>query len=56
MPTTTTKTKCPVCNEEITGAGLNVDVQGTSVKVCCDECAAEVRDNPSRFAKGSPNP
>jgi ribosome-binding protein aMBF1 (putative translation factor) len=44
-----TATKCPVCNEEITDRGQDVQVQGRTVKVCCDDCASELRDNPSQF-------
>ena len=45
-----TKPKCPVCDWEIKDA-KTVKAGGKIVTVCCDECAAKVRENPSKYAK-----
>jgi YHS domain-containing protein len=44
------KAKCPVCDWEIKDA-KHVKVGGKTLTVCCDECAAKVRENPSKYAK-----
>jgi len=53
MATTTTKTTCPVCQEEIADEGFNVNVQGKSMQVCCDDCAQKVRENPAKYGSGA---
>jgi hypothetical protein len=42
--------KCPVCAWEIKGKGKEVKVGDKTVVVCCDECAAVVKKNPSKYA------
>src|SRR5262245_30251626 len=41
---TVEKAKCSVCNEEITGEGMDISFQGKLYKVCSDECAAELQE------------
>ena len=41
--------KCPVCDWEIKDKGVEVKVEGRSVRVCCDECAEKVRKEPGKF-------
>jgi hypothetical protein len=42
--------KCPVCDWEIKGKGKEVKLADKTVVVCCDECAAEVKKHPSKYA------
>ena len=44
------KAKCPVCDWEIKDA-KTVKAGGKTVTVCCDECAAKVRENPAKYLK-----
>ena len=44
------KKKCPVCDWEIKDGGQEVKIDGRTVLVCCEDCAKEVRTNPSKFA------
>ena len=43
--------KCPVCDWEIKDAGIKVNAEGKHFLVCCDECAAKVRENPQKYAE-----
>lgn len=43
--------KCPVCDWEIKEGGKSVKVEGKTVVVCCDECAAKVKADPGKFAR-----
>jgi ribosome-binding protein aMBF1 (putative translation factor) len=40
--------KCPVCGWEIKDKGKEVKVKDKAVIVCCDECAEEVKKNPTK--------
>jgi len=44
----TTK-KCPVCDWEIKGGGINVKVAGKEITVCCDDCATKAKESPTKF-------
>ncbi len=44
-------TKCPVCDWEIKDGGQEVKLDGRTVVVCCDDCAAKVRKNPTKYGK-----
>jgi hypothetical protein len=44
--------KCPVCGWDIKDQGQEVKVQDRTVRVCCDECAREVTQNPSKYTGG----
>ena len=46
--------KCPVCDWVIDGKGIEVQVAGKAVVVCCDDCAAKARKPPG--AKSAPKP
>jgi hypothetical protein len=35
--------KCPVCDWEIKDGGINVQVEGKEVTVCCEECADKAK-------------
>jgi ribosome-binding protein aMBF1 (putative translation factor) len=35
--------KCPICDWKIEGDGIAVEVGGTRVVVCSEECAEKVR-------------
>lgn len=41
---------CPVCQWELKEEIREVIVQGRKVQVCCDECAAKVREEPAKYA------
>ena len=41
--------KCPVCDWEIKDDGIDVDRDGRSVRVCCEDCAARVRAEPAKY-------
>jgi hypothetical protein len=43
------KTKCPVCDWDITDGGQRVKCDGGTVVVCCDECAAKVKANAKKY-------
>lgn len=45
-----TPKKCPVCDWEITDQGVQVQVGGREVTVCCDDCAKGVKDDPTKYA------
>ena len=42
-----TKAKCPVCDWQITGEGIEVKVNGKVITVCCEECAGKVKEDPA---------
>jgi hypothetical protein len=45
------KPKCPVCNWEIKKEDAReVQVQGRTITVCCDDCAAKVKAEPAKYA------
>lgn len=46
------KSKCPVCDWDIEKKGVSVKVGDRVVVVCCDDCAAKVREKPEKFGKG----
>jgi ribosome-binding protein aMBF1 (putative translation factor) len=41
--------KCPVCGWDVNDGGIKVKVAGKEIVVCCDECAAKVKANPSAY-------
>jgi ribosome-binding protein aMBF1 (putative translation factor) len=41
--------KCPVCGWDMKEGGLKVKVAGKTLTVCCDECAAKVREAPGDY-------
>jgi len=44
--------KCPVCNYEIKGSGVEVRTnEGKTMKVCSPQCAEKAKTNPRQFAK-----
>ncbi len=43
-------TKCPVCGWKIENGGQPVEHDGSSLTVCCDECARKVLDEPTKYA------
>jgi ribosome-binding protein aMBF1 (putative translation factor) len=45
-----TQEKCPVCDWQITGGGIKIQVGSKEITVCCDECAAKVKEDPARYA------
>jgi len=45
--------KCPVCDWDLKGDAKSVKVEGKTVRVCCDDCAARVKANPKKYAKES---
>lgn len=42
--------KCPVCAWEIKDGGKKLKVKDRLVEVCCDECAAKVKEDPGKYA------
>lgn len=42
--------KCPVCDWAIKDSGKKVQVNGKTVTVCCDDCAAKVKADPKKYA------
>lgn len=46
-----TKPKCPVCDWEIDGKGIQVKTDKGTVTVCCDECAEKARKAPAKTSK-----
>ena len=40
--------KCPVCDYDIKDAGVQVQIDGKPVTVCCKECADELRKKSKR--------
>jgi ribosome-binding protein aMBF1 (putative translation factor) len=47
-----TASKCPVCKWEIKDEGKQIKVEGKIVLVCCDDCAAKVKANPTKYVNG----
>jgi ribosome-binding protein aMBF1 (putative translation factor) len=45
---------CPVCGWEIKDVGKTVKVEGTSVVVCCDDCAEKAKANPRKYLPQEP--
>lgn len=41
--------KCPVCDWDMKDGGIKIKVAGKEFTVCCDECAAKVRENPGAY-------
>lgn len=44
-------TKCPVCAWTIDDDRREVEVNGRTVTVCCDDCATKVQADPDRYLK-----
>ena len=44
--------KCPVCGWDIKEA-VKAQVAGNEIIVCCDDCAKEVQENPSKYPGAS---
>jgi YHS domain-containing protein len=42
--------KCPVCGNEIKGAGVQAKIGGKEVTVCCSQCAKEAQEHPAQYA------
>ena len=36
-------TKCPVCDWEVKGKGIQVKIGGKIVVACCEDCAAKIK-------------
>ena len=43
--------KCPVCDWDLKDDAKSVKVDGKTVRVCCDDCAAKVKANPKKYSK-----
>ena len=41
--------KCPVCDWAIGDDAKSVRVDGQTVTVCCDDCAAKVKADPRKY-------
>jgi ribosome-binding protein aMBF1 (putative translation factor) len=35
---------CPICDWEITDAGIKVVVEGKEIVVCCEDCAQKAKE------------
>ena len=44
-----TAPKCPVCGWDLTNDRREVRIEGKSVAVCCDDCAAELQAHPEKL-------
>ena len=41
--------KCPVCDWDMKDGGIKIQVAGKEIRVCCDECAAKLQEDPAAF-------
>lgn len=46
------ETTCAACDSKIEGEAVEVNVGGRLVEVCCEECAAILREAQASQAKG----
>ena len=48
------KTKtCPVCDWEIKDGGIKVKVGDKEIVVCCDDCAKQAKENPTKYTRAT---
>jgi hypothetical protein len=47
-----TQDECPVCGWENADTAREVEIEGRTVRVCCEECAESLRADPAALAKG----
>jgi len=45
--------KCPVCNAEMKQPKM-VNIEGKTIRVCCDGCADKAKKNPAKFGAKAP--
>ena len=43
-------TKCPVCDWEVKGKGVQVKVGAKTLLACCQDCAAKIKSDPAKYA------
>jgi len=49
MPMNEQNQDCPVCRGNCGEDSQNVTVEGKTFRVCCDDCAQTVKENPSKY-------